>query len=69
MNQPTEGTLNQQGALNVLISAAEAACQKGVFTLKDAKLVAEAVEVFQVPEAPEEVPATPEQTKVSKNKK
>ena len=67
--KPTEEKMNQQGALNVLISAAEAACSKGVFSLKDAKLVAEAVEVFQVPATPEEVPATPEQTKVSKNKK
>jgi len=66
MDQPKMG---QNTAIHILVNAAEAACQKGVFTLKDAKLVAEAVEVFQVPETPEEVPATPEQTKVSKKKK
>ena len=64
MNKTTERTMNQQGALNVLINAAEAACQKGVFSLKDAKVVAEAVEVFQTPTPPE----TPETHGVPKKK-
>ena len=38
--------LNQQTALQILINAANAACQKGAFNLQDAKVIAEAVEVF-----------------------
>ena len=64
MNKTTEGTMNQQGALDVLISVAEEACRKGVFSLKNAKVVAEAVEVLQTPTRPE----TPETTEVPKKK-
>jgi hypothetical protein len=67
MNQQSKGELNQQGALNILISAVEAACMKGLFTLKDAKLVAEAVEVFQTPATPEVVPETSDVSKSDTN--
>lgn len=36
----------QQKSLQILINAANVACQKGVFNLQEAKIVAEAVEVF-----------------------
>lgn len=42
--------MNQQQGLQILIQAAEAACLKGVFDLKNAKLVAEAVELFTKPQ-------------------
>lgn len=45
--------MNQQQALQFLIQAAEAACLKGVFTLKDTKLITEAVELFTKPQQDE----------------
>lgn len=46
--------MEKQEALNVLINTAEAAQQKGIFNLKTAKLVAEAVETLR----PEDKPIT-----------
>lgn len=46
--------MNQQEALQILINVAEASCKSGVLTLKDAKQVATAVEVFTAPPIQEE---------------
>lgn len=39
--------MDQNQALQVLVNAAELSCTKGVFTLSEAKAVAEAVESFK----------------------
>lgn len=50
--------MNQNQALEVLIKAVAIGQSKGSFTLAEAKIVAEAVEVFS--QKPADVPATPE---------
>lgn len=47
--------MNQEQALNVLIQSVNIAQQKGAFNLQEAKIIAEAVEVFiKKPETPVE---------------
>ena len=54
--------MTQNEALQVLIQAVQVAQQKGAFTLQDAKVLAEAVEVFQ-PKKEEEPKEEPKKKK------
>lgn len=54
--------MNQQEALNILVSAAEIANKRGAFSLKESKDIATAVEQFQ----PKEEPQQPAQDNINK---
>ena len=56
--------MEQQKALQILLNAVQIAQNKGAFNLQEAKLIAEAVEVFiKKPETPKVEPVVEEKTK------
>jgi hypothetical protein len=56
--------MTQQEALSILIQAAQIAQSKGAYSLKEAKIIAEAIEVF-VPKT--ETNETTEESEVNEN--
>ena len=46
----------QQHALNILVQAVQAAQKRGVFSLDEAAVISQAVDVFMPPAPPEEEP-------------
>jgi len=52
--------MNQNEALNLLVQAVNMAQQKGVYSLKEAALLADAVETFQPPQTQPETVAVEE---------
>lgn len=58
--------MNTQQAIQILINGVEIANQKGAFSLKDSKIIAEAVEIFT--KKPENSVEVPKKEKESKKK-